>query len=143
MTRLKKAFLESFRQHGNITRACRLSTASRSSVYRWKDEDDQFASDFHVAEMEATEHLEEAAYVRAVEGVRRLKFERGEAILDPATGEPYTEMECSDTLLIFLLKARAPEKYRERHDIKHGGQIEHVQMDAARTVLRVDGGASS
>ncbi len=31
--------------------------------------------------------------------------------------------EYSDTLCIFLLKAHAPEKYRERVDVKHASDI--------------------
>jgi hypothetical protein len=136
MGRHKKAFLDSFRQHGNVTRACRASTVGRSSVYRWQEDDDQFAHDFRVAEVEATEHLEEAAYERAVKGVTQETpiFHRGKHI------DTAVKTEYSDTLLIFLLKARAPEKYRDRHEVKHSGQVEHVQLEAARTLLRIVGG---
>lgn len=137
--RQKKAFLESFRKHGNITRSCRETSTPRSTVYWWQEHDEQFSRDYRVAEVEATEHLEEAAYERAVNGVTQETpiYFRGTAI------DSVVKTEYSDTLLIFLLKARAPEKYRERVDVKHGGQIEHVAMDAARTVLRVTGGARS
>ena len=36
---------------------------------------------------------------------------------------PLMEHQYSDTLLITLLKAHRPEKYRDRVDLKHGGTI--------------------
>ena len=69
----------------------------------------------------ATEVLEAEARRRAVTGVRRLKFDKGQAIIDPETGEPYVELDYSDVLLIFLLKARAPEKYRENQNGQQQG----------------------
>lgn len=114
--RQKRAFLDRFKVVGNITRVCREIKLNRRTVYLWQETDDTFAAEFRQAEIEATETLEAEAHRRAVEGLRRLKFDKGVAVLDPATGEPYTELEYSDTLLIFLLKARAPEKYREKYD---------------------------
>lgn len=115
--RLKKRFLEHFRVYGNVTQAARHARIDRSSVYRWQEGDDAFAAAYREAEIEATEHLEVEARRRAVEGTERLKFDRGHAVLDPDTGAPYREREYSDTLLIFLLKARNPDKYRERVDV--------------------------
>lgn len=117
----KKAFLARFRLHGNISRACREARVDRSTIYAWQEDDADFCIAYEIAEVEATETLEAEAYRRAVEGLRRLKFDKGVAVNDPATGEPYTELEYSDTLLIFLLKARAPEKYRENPAGSQGG----------------------
>jgi hypothetical protein len=140
MRRCKKAFLDSFKMTGNISESADASGIARSTVYRWQEQDDEFAAGFREAEIKATECLESEARRRAVDGVLRLKFDKGQAIIDPRTGEPYMEAEKSDTLLIFLLKARAPEKYRENVHVKHDGRIEHVQMDSARKVLRIAGG---
>ena len=52
-------------------------------------------------------------------GVRRLKFNKaGFPFTDPDTGEAYEERHSRDNLLMFRLKAKAPEKYRERHEVK-------------------------
>jgi hypothetical protein len=133
----KKAFLDRFREHGNVSRACRETKVNRADVYRWKEHDEDFMLGWNIAEVEATEVLESAAYDRAVHGVTQETpiYFRGTAI------DSVVKTEYSDTLLIFLLKARAPEKYRERHDVKHSGQIEHIAMDNARQVLRVNGGS--
>jgi len=37
----------------------------------------------------------------------------------------------SDTLLIFLLKAARPAKYRERHQVEHSGRLTFVQALAS------------
>jgi hypothetical protein len=100
---LKKAFLEHFRAHGNVSWACRaVGITRRPTVYEWQEHDDEFAAAFREAEIEATETLEQEAYRRAFQG--------------------------SDTLLIFLLKARAPTKYRDNARIEHAGAV-RVQDD--------------
>lgn len=105
----KKAFLDAFRVHGNVSRACRDHGINRADVYRWKEHDEEFMLGWNIAEIEATEHLEATAFDRAVNGVTQETpiYFRGTAI------DSVVKTEYSDTLLIFLLKARAPEKYRE------------------------------
>jgi hypothetical protein len=125
--RLKKAFLDHFRRMGNITAACRALGIERKNIYRWQEHDAAFDLAFNQAEAEATETLEEEAFRRAHDGTRRVRFDgKGQPLCDPETGEPYTEVEYSDTLLIFLLKARAPEKYRERYEPTPAADRERV-----------------
>lgn len=109
MRHQKKAFLETFRVHGNVSRACRDHGINRADVYRWKEHDEEFMLGWNIAEIEATEHLEATAFDRAVNGVTQETpiYFRGTAI------DSVIKTEYSDTLLIFLLKARAPEKYRD------------------------------
>ncbi len=115
---LKKRFLERFAELGNISAVCRELRMARATVYVWQEHDAEFLAAFHEAEAIATEVLEEEARRRAVDGVRKEKpvYFRDELLTT------VVETEYSDTLLIFLLKARAPEKYRERRDITTGGQ---------------------
>jgi hypothetical protein len=141
---LKKAFLEHFRVSGNVLRSCQAAGVTRrAQVYEWQEHDDAFAVAFHQAEIEATEVLEDEARRRAAEGTRRLKFDKdGKALMDPETGDYYIEREYSDTLLIFLLKARAPEKYRDRYDVTTGGQplqsaYDHLEADIRREADKV------
>lgn len=78
---------------------------------------------------EATQLLEREALRRASDGVPRLKFHQGKPITvtNPETGEEenYIEREYSDTLLMFLLKSRRPDVYREHFDgrVEHRGQL--------------------
>src|SRR4051812_3390061 len=72
------------------------------------EHDEVFALYVEQASQVATEHLEEEAYKRAVEGTQKAVYQGGELV--------GYHTETSDTLLIFLLKARAPEKYRDRYE---------------------------
>lgn len=117
---LKKPFLESFAVTGNITESCEaIGLRRRADVYWWQEHDDAFAEAFRAAEIEATERLEAEARRRAVEGVPHETpiYYQGEQV------GSVVETKYSDTLLIFLLKARAPEKYREKFDHRHSGEV--------------------
>lgn len=114
----RAAFLAAYAECGNITEAARRAGIDRTSHYRWIQEPD-YADAFRAAEEQAVEMLEREARRRAIEGLRKKKFDRnGNPIIDPETGEQYVEHEYSDTLLIFLLKGARPEKYRDRHEIR-------------------------
>jgi hypothetical protein len=114
--RLKKVFLEHFAELGNLTVAARATGVSRSAVYKWKDTDEAFAAALAEADAQATEVLEAEARRRAVEGNPHTKswYDRGGLLVAQET-----EITFSDTLLIFLLKARDPRKYRERVQLQH------------------------
>lgn len=115
---LKKAFLNVFRQSGNVSQACAAAGVKRrGTVYDWQEKDEQFLAEYRQAEIEATENLEAEAHRRAVFGVKKYKgvYHNG-ALL-----EVVEETDYSDTLLIFLLKARAPLKYRDNVAIEHAG----------------------
>lgn len=113
---LKRAFLQDFAKTGNVSESCtNVGIDRRATVYDWQELDDQFAAGWREAELVATEVLETAARRRAVDGVTTTTpiFHQGEVIYE------VEETKYSDTLLIFLLKARAPEKYRERVQMQH------------------------
>jgi hypothetical protein len=114
---LKKAFLDAYRDTGNIRASCDISGAARATVYWWQEHDEAFALEFQTAQVEAVEHLEREAYRRAVEGVET-------AVTAPGRGIVGYEQKYSDTLLIFLLKGAAPEKYRERLEMRHSGRVQ-------------------
>jgi hypothetical protein len=129
--RLKKRFLASFRMTGNITESCEaVGIGSRTTIYNWQEHDDVFAAGFREAEIQATERLESEARSRAMDGTEKPIYQGGVLV--------GTVVEKSDTLLIFLLKARAPEKYRERYDVKHGGKVDH-QVTTIQDIRRAIG----
>ena len=131
-----KAFLAAFRESGNTRIACDAAGIDRSTPYNHREKDEAFAKAWDDAKEEAADLLEAEAKRRAYEGVRRLKFHQGEAVMVPliqdgkpvkdARGRqvmvPYVEHEYSDTLLIFLLKGMRPSKFRENHKIEHTGK---------------------
>jgi Bacteriophage Sf6, terminase small subunit-like len=135
---LKEKFIGAFCELGNVKAACkRAGITRRKTVYDWREDDADFATAWAEAEMVATETLEAEAWRRATRGVRNTTgvYFRGEEIAR------HVKVEYSDTLLIFLLKARAPEKYREtvrqEHTGPQGGSIEvkHTVDDASAQLL--------
>ena len=113
----KRAFLAHYRTMGNILRASEAAGVERRRVYEWQEHDEAFALEFQQAQAEAVETLEAEAYRRAVEGVEVPITAAGKGIVGH-------EQKYSDTLLIFLLKGAAPQKYRERVDLRHGGNVD-------------------
>ena len=91
----------------------------RSSHYRWREKDSEYREAFDQAKEDATDVLEAEAHRRAVEGV--------EESVGWYKGVPGgTVRRYSDVLLIFLLKALRPEKYRERVDLR--GSLAHIDL---------------
>ena len=75
------------------------------TVQRWRrDADESFRDALEDARERGTQYLEDAALERATD------YERP-----------------SDALLMFLLKARRPEVYRERLDVRATGKVERVK----------------
>lgn len=126
--RTQRAFLAAYSECCNVRRAAACVGVNRRRVYEWKAKSEAFRQAMAVAEELGVQALEDEAVRRAQEGLRRYKFTRGgEPIKHPVTGGPYFEHEYSDTLLIFLLKAKRPEVYRERHQIQHAGEVTYVK----------------
>lgn len=111
-----RAFLAAYRILGCIVYAARAARVHPANHWRWLRSKD-YAAAFAEAKQEANARLEEEARRRAVEGLEKVLFYKGEPIMDPRPGhegKPYVEHQYSDTLLIALLKANMPDKYTER-----------------------------
>jgi hypothetical protein len=106
VARVKKTFLEAFRQNGNITKSAEIAKVSRNTPANWRDSDPEFAEQYSIAELEAIDSLEAEARRRAVEGVQKPIYHNGKMV--------DVVREYSDTLLIFLLKGARPDKYRDQ-----------------------------
>ena len=106
----KKAFLAAFRNAGVVRSACAAANIeSNATVYRWRKADPEFAAQWEIAQDEAADILEAIAIDRA----RRSPKDGG-----------------SDVLLIFLLKALRPHKYRE--NVHLSGHVGVTASDMAR-----------
>lgn len=82
-----------------VSEACRAAGVGRTTVYERRQADEDFALAWADVEERSTELLEQIAVRRAAQG--------------------------SDVLLIFLLKSRRPDRYRENVKVEHGGQVRH------------------
>lgn len=112
----KPAWLTAFEQHGTVSAACSEVGVGRTTVYEARQQDEAFALAWHDLEEATTERMEREALRRGVEGVKSDIFYRDQVI-----GE---ETKYSDTLLIFMLKARKPDVYRENVRVEHTGSID-------------------
>ena len=104
-------FLEVLAETGNVSHACKLSMLPRQSPYDLR----KLYSDFEEAwdktcEIGADALIDEATR-RAVDGVEQPVFRKGEVV-------GYTT-KYSDTLLIFLLKARRPGMFKDHPALPH------------------------
>ncbi len=111
----KAKWLEAFDREGTVFTACKESGVARSTVYNWRQQDEAFAIAWHDVEEATTERMEREAFRRSVEGVKRDIYHQGQVV-----GQ---ERQFSDVLLIFMLKARRPERYRDNVKIEHGGTV--------------------
>jgi len=108
----QEAFLAAYAQTGVILTAAKATGISRETHYEWLKKDETYPERFEQAKEDSIDVLEQEAIFRATEGLRKYKFHQGEPILDE-NGNHYYEVERSDTLLIFMLKGKRPEKYRD------------------------------
>ena len=115
----RSKFIESLRETGgNVTLSCELSDISKRAVYDWRAVDSNFAAAWDEAVEAGTEDLESEARRRALIGVEEPVYYQGDIC--------GTVRKYSDTLLIFLLKGRRPDKYRENVKQEIVGTVEHT-----------------
>ncbi len=98
----RETFLSVLSETGSVTQAAKAAKLDRANLYRLRKNDEAFAEAWAEAEELGVEALEDEACRRAFDG--------------------------SDTLLIFLLKGKKPDKYRERTEVtgKGGGPVTFV-----------------
>jgi hypothetical protein len=89
-------FLEKLRECGNVRLSCEAAGLPRRTVYNWREKWSTFRDGWDIALEDACDTLEAEAWERA--------------------------KESSDRLLMFLLKAHRPDKYKDRAAIEHSGE---------------------
>lgn len=99
-------FLEALSETGNVTESAKMANVSRRTIYNWRAADEDFAKAWNDAAELGCDALEDEATRRAKDGVDEPVFYKGE--------ECGTVRKYSDTLLIFLLKGRRPDKFKDR-----------------------------
>jgi hypothetical protein len=122
----RKAFLA---KSGNVSGACEASKADRGEVYRQRESDRDFAAAWKDALDQAPDLMEAEAHRRAVEGWLEPVY--GSAGPGEGTQQVGVIRRYDHTLLIFLLKAARPEKFRDNFTVRHEGEIFQVIEDAS------------
>lgn len=94
----KPGFLQALAEHGTVTAACTAVDINRTTAYRARQHDEDFALEWSDIESTVTEQLEAKALELALNGDTRM--------------------------LEFLLKARRPTTYREqKFQVEHSGKV--------------------
>lgn len=110
----KDQFLDILEQTANVTRAAEAIGMARRYMYEIREKDPEFKAKWDKAVELGTDALEDEAIRRASEGWDEPVFYQG--------------VQCgyvrrfSDTLLIFQLKARRPEKYSNTNKVELTGK---------------------
>jgi hypothetical protein len=119
----KTLFLKKYMELGTIEQAAKETAVTRMTPYNWLSSDKDFKVRFEkvkpIGKGVYLGVLEDEARRRAVDGVLEGVYYQGE-LVDHVR-------KFSDVLLIVLLKANAPEKYRERQEITGAGGLPLLQ----------------
>jgi hypothetical protein len=115
----RDVFIKALTTSGNVSWSARKAKVTREYAYRLRKEDEAFSAAWDDAIEQSSDAMEQEAWRRANKGVRRVKsfYHQGERV-----GEDVI-VEYSDTLMMFLLKARRPDVYRERTDLNVKGNV--------------------
>ena len=108
-----KAFFDTLSETANVKAAALAAGYPRSSVYEWRDKDQAFRKSWEAAWHVGVDALEEEALRRGVEGVLEPVWHKGEVV---GHARKY-----SDVLLMFMLKGRRPETFRDNASVQHSG----------------------
>lgn len=120
--RAQDRFLEVLAQCGNVTQSCTAAGTVRQRVYEWREKDAEFATRWEDALDQAADVLEQEAFRRAVTGWDEPAISAGKWVHDDE-GNLVMIRKYDANLLMLLLKAARPEKYRE--NIKVSGSLDH------------------
>ena len=104
----QRRFLAAFAASASVIQAARWAKLSRQAHYNWMKDDPTYPERFERVKAQAARTLEDEAVRRAHEGLRREIRYKGRVV-----GH---EIEYSDTLMLALLKANSPEKFRDRSE---------------------------
>jgi hypothetical protein len=142
--KVKRAVLDNYRRTGRIDQATAAAGVDRTTHYVWLKHDEQYRQEFEDCAPEVAGLIEDALFRRAFEGVeepvfaggkRALDFardEKGELVIDPATGKaksvPASIRRLSDACALAIAAARIPA-YAKKHRLVDGeGQDRDIEV---------------
>lgn len=119
-------FLDRLRRTANVARAAREAGISTSALYQHRARHAGFAGDWDAAIGEALDELEDVLIERAKHGVERPVYYAGKQV--------GSVRNYSDSLAMFILKAKRPEVYSRL--AAAGADSDLADDDARAEVLR-------
>ena len=114
----RERFLKALAETGIVRTAVDIAGTSRTRVYELRKRDTIFAAAWDEAEEQAADALEAEAWRRAVVGMPEPLVSAGRVVRDD-DGQPIAIRRYSDTLMIALLKARRPDRFKDRAVVEH------------------------
>lgn len=99
-------FLDALAGGLSVSSAAKAAGVPLRTMYGWREGDPAFAAEWAAAYTIGADNLEAEAQRRAVKGVEEPVFHSGKVV--------GSVMRYSDTLLIFMMKARDPERFCDR-----------------------------
>jgi hypothetical protein len=112
----KRAFLAAIGTGITISQAAKAAGISRTTAHEWR-KDPNYAARYREATADGVDALEACALERATKGVHKRVLHQGRPVLVMNTEGELVELyetTYSDTLLIYLLKSRDPERFCDR-----------------------------
>lgn len=100
----QEPFLRVLADTCNVRLACRVAGIGRTTAYRRRDRSPAFAERWDDAVDDGVDVLEAEAFLRASSGRDKPVYYQGNVV--------GTVKDYSDSMLMFLLRANRPEKYR-------------------------------
>lgn len=137
----RAVFLKELRKTLNVSAAARKAGIGNSTVYRHRRANARFRADWDAALAEAVDDVESNILRRAIEGVERPVYYRGQKVGSIRT--------YSDALGMFVLKAKRPEVYARLVGAgAAGAAAEMTEAEAKAELLRrldrlAEGGAEA
>ena len=107
-------FLATLAKTADVTVSAKAAGYSRRSVYEWREIDDTWRGNWEAAWHRGVDAMEEEARRRAIDGVNKAVYHKGQIV--------GYEKVYSDNLLMFMLKARRPERFRENSSVEYSGK---------------------
>jgi hypothetical protein len=119
---VQEELLAAYERLGSIMGAAEEVGIARSDHYEWLEHDEAYAAMWIEAQEASTQVLEREAVTRATVGQDKGVYYQGEKV--------GVEQYKSDVLLIFMLKSRRPDVYRDRYEVSgpQGGPIHVAAM---------------
>jgi hypothetical protein len=131
-------FLETLSETAHVTKSAAAAGIPRRTVYNWRHDDEGFRRQWDEAVELGTDALVDEAVRRGKEGTLKPVYQQGM--------EVGSIREYSDTLLIFLLKARRPE-FRDTARVQVAGDpanpVRHEHTVPDSLLARIDAYAAA
>jgi len=134
----RQKFLDALAETGIVTIAAKSAGITRTSVYAWRAEEPEFRAEWEKALELGLDAMEDEGRRRAMHGVRRSIYYQGQ--------EVGSQQDFSDVLLMFMLKGRRPEIFKDRMHVEHEAvrdKIERLKRGKERVERGIGDGSGS